>query len=158
MKIRFKKLVPEAVVPVQASAGAANFDFVCTSVEKREGFENKYILHFGIAAEVPEGYKMVIAPRSSITGTEAIMQNSPGQVDSDYRGEVQLRITMLPTGIKHVTELGWTILPLDYPPCPFKVGERVAQGWIEKVIPVEFEEAEELSETSRGTGGFGSIS
>ncbi len=147
MKIRFKKLHEQALVPTQATDGAANFDFTCIGVEQ-DGL-NRFILHFGLAVEVPEGYKMVIVPRSSITKTHAIQQNSPGQVDSDYRGELQMRITLLPQMANS------SIIGLSYGDCPFRVGDRVAQGFIEQVIPVEFEEVKELSETVRGTGGFG---
>ena len=76
------------------------------------------------------------------------MQNSPGLGDPDYRGEYQIRFRALPKQEVYSNRL-------VYPTIPYKIGERVGQIYIEKIIPIEFIEVENLSETNRGSGGFG---
>ncbi len=151
MEIKFKPLHKLAQVPLQASRGAANFDFYCTEIEK-EG--TLYRLKFGIAVEIPKLTKLVIVPRSGLTKHNFVMVNSPGQVDEDYRGELEIRLRAIPTGID--TEGDHWQHELTYENLPYKVGDRVAQGFLEVVLPVTFTETNVLSETIRGTGGFGS--
>lgn len=137
MKIRIKKLVPEAVVPKKAHADDAGFDLVSVKV----GFEKgRWVCHSGLAFEIPKGYVGLVFPRSSIAGKDQDMANSVGVIDSNYRGEV--------TGKFRMT--GEPMLPR------YDVGERFAQMIIMPYPEVEFVESEELSETDRGTGGYGS--
>ena len=93
----------------------------------------------GVAVEIPEGYVMLLIPRSSTWKTPLRMPNSVGVIDSDYRGEV----CALLQNTHHLT---WTV----------EAGERLVQGVIVPVPSVQIQEVEELSETSRGVGGFGS--
>ena len=103
-------------------------------------------------------------PRSSLTGTQWVIQNSPGLGDPDYRGEYQVRFRAFPDKALipsetfrklSETNLQENYTALRYPKFPYKVGDRVAQMYIEEIIPIEFEEVAELSETVRGAGGFG---
>lgn len=147
--IKIKKLNENAVVPEYKTSGAACFDLVATEIE-RSGQGNKYAkIKFGIACEIPEGYKIEIEPRSSNCLKGWIQGNSPGQVDSDYRGELMWFLEAIPYDIKNA-------VTLSYPELPYKVGERCAQAHIEEVIKGKFELVNELSETERGSGGFGS--
>lgn len=135
--IPYKKLHPDAVAPKQGTAGSAGFDLTAISKE----FDPKsgtWIYGTGLAFEIPEGHVGYIFPRSSIYKTGCRLANCTGVIDSDYRGEVRFMFDYR----------GWTE--------GYEVGDRIGQLVIMPVPTVEFEEAEELSETERGTGGYGS--
>lgn len=139
MEVKIKKLNPDAVVPTYAKPGDACMDIVATSLHYDD--VKGFVYGTGFAVEVPKGYEMVIRPRSSICKTDAYITNSPGTVDSGYRGEVMV------------------VFKNNHPDnheAPYKIGERIAQIKIQEVIPIEFVEVEELSETERGDGGYGS--
>lgn len=140
MEVKIKKLSPNAVIPTHGKAGDAGYDLTAISCDfnAEHGY---YCYGTGLAMEIPEGYYGAIVPRSSIRKTEAIMQNTPGTIDSGYRGEVMVTF-------KNRDKDGSLR--------PFKIGERVAQIIIKKYEEVEFIESDELSETERGTGGHGS--
>jgi len=92
-----------------------------------------------LAMEMPEGYVGLIFPRSSISKTDHYLRNSVGVIDSGYRGEIKVRMsTPLLGGVE------------------YKVGDRVAQLVIMKLPWVNLQEVDELSDTDRGEGGFGS--
>ena len=148
MIVKFKKLQPNAVIPKQATELAGGWDVTCTEIVQES--PDFIICKLGFALQPPAGYRVILVPRSSFTKTKWILQNSPGIGDADYLGEYQYRLRALP--IKN-NVLG---IAFEYPDFPFKVGDRIGQIYLEKVIPIEFEEVEELSQTDRGTGGFGS--
>jgi len=148
MKIQIKKLHELTTVPAQATDFAGGWDVTCTEIEKKS--DDFFVCKLGFAAALPYGYKLTIVPRSSITGTKWIMQNSPGLGDSDYRGEYQMRFRALPESTNAPMKT------LRYPEFPFKVGDRVGQVYLEEVIPVEWEVTDVLSDSTRGEGGFGS--
>lgn len=138
-KLKFKKLNPSAKIPSYATENSAGFDFyTIEDVEIEPG--KTAMVKTGLSVEIPEGYFMGILPRSS-TGlkTPLRLSNSMGVIDSDYRGEIMLLFTN--TGNE-----------------TFKIesNTRLAQGIIFPVFQIEIIESEELSETERGTGGFGS--
>ena len=152
MNIKFQKLHESAVIPVSITAAAGGMDVTCTSIEKKAN--DFYVAKLGFATEIPEGYRFIIVPRSSLTGTHWVMQNSPGLIDSDYRGEWQMRFRGIPIGIdgsKPVSEN-----PIIYEDFPFKEGDRIGQIYLEQVIPVTFEEVDSLQNSDRGSSGFGS--
>jgi len=150
MEVKFKKLNENTVLPLLATPGSACVDLVATDIIS-DGLGKKTVF-LGFATEIPQGYKICISPRSSFTHSGWVMQNSPAQIDSDFRGEWRIKFQAIPTryddsyGIKMLT-------PEDF---PYNVGDRVAQCWLEEVIALNFVEAEELNTTSRGSGGFGS--
>lgn len=150
MKIKLKKLNKIAEIPRQGSKYAACFDLVASSIEHND---NIVKVGYGIALEIPEGYKAVIVPRSSFTGAGWVLANSPGQIDSDYRGELMSKFEAIPLGVEKRTR---GVYYLEYPIFPYTTGDRVAQLFIEKVIEIEFEETEKLTSTERADGGFGS--
>ena len=137
MKIRIKRLVPEAVVPQKAHASDAGFDLVAVRAEFKEGC---WVCGTGWALEIPEGYVGLVFPRSSIVRKDMSMANAVGVIDAGYRGEVTCRFRL--TG------------NLEFP--RYGVGERVAQIVFMKLADVELQESEELSESERGEGGYGS--
>jgi dUTP pyrophosphatase len=150
MKIKIKKLHPDAVIPTYAKQGDAGMDLTSVSVSTKynkdeEGFSTKsekYIEYdTGLSMEIPEGFVGYLFPRSSVSKTDLLLANSVGVVDSGYRGPIKLRFR------KSVC----TAYPGIY-----SRGERVGQIIIMPVPSFEFEEVDELSDTDRGDGGFGS--
>jgi dUTP pyrophosphatase len=138
VKVRFKKLHPEAIIPSYAKPGDAGMDMTAISIMDDEGFQVTY--GTGIAVEIPEGYVGLIFPRSSIRKYQIELTNSVGVIDSGYRGEIQFTFNKT-AGV---------------PSKRYAVGDRIGQLIIipyPTIIPIE---VDELSETERGTGGFGS--
>jgi dUTP pyrophosphatase len=164
MQVKIKKLIPEAVIPKYSKSGDAGMDLVATSISFDESGNVCY--GTGLAFEIPEGYVGLIFPRSSNSKKDLILSNSVGVLDSGYRGEVSFKFK--PSAIiydadttqesKHLTERNYIDLP-DIPHLEFEyyaVGDRIGQIIILPYPQIEFEEVEELSETDRGEGGFGS--
>lgn len=137
MKVRIKKLGPEGQIPEYAKDGDAGVDLVATS----RRVDPKGYMEYGtsLAIEIPYGYVGLLFPRSSISKKNMTLANSVGVVDSGYRGEVCLRFKPS-TGGRDI----------------YDVGDRVGQLVIIPYPTIEFEESDELSETARGDGGFGS--
>lgn len=140
MNIKVKKLYKDVVLPEYKTSGAAAFDFESVIDIIINPNETK-IIPTGLAFEIPDGYELQVRPRSGLSAkTKLRVSNSPGTIDSDYRGEVCIILDNISS------EESYTI----------NKGERIAQGVISKVEKITFEEVDELSSTDRGTGGFGS--
>ena len=139
-KILFQVLNPLASMPTQATKGAAGFDL--KSVETRTIYPGeRATIATGLAMAIPAGYEGQVRPRSGLAAKNGItVLNTPGTVDSDYRGEVKV--------ILYNSE--------SHKPFEIKIGDRIAQMVIQAVPQVEFELVESLDETERGAGGFGS--
>jgi len=136
MKIRLKKLHPNAVIPTYATDGSGAFDLTAISKQGQ-------VYGTGLAFELPKGYHMLILPRSGFAFNDDIrIANCVPFIDNDYRGEVKIKLT-------------YDGHPSSAPFWPH-VGERIAQAVILKIPQAEFEEVEELSDTQRGENGFGS--
>ncbi len=136
MKVKIKKLHQDAVIPSYAKHGDAGVDLYSIRMDKDK---NRNDVHYtGLAIEIPEGYVGLLFPRSSISKTSCCLRNSVGVIDSGYRGEIMLKFGCS-------SNLGCC-----------KVGDRVGQLIIMPYPQVQFEEVEELSDTDRGSGGFGS--
>lgn len=142
MKVQIKKLHDDAVIPKYATPGSAGFDLVALEDVSLPGGHTA-LVKTGLSIAVPAGFELQVRPRSGTSlKTMLRVANSPGTVDSDYRGEVCVIMTNsnVPySGLLHI-----------------KKGERIAQGVICPIIQAEFEVVEELDSTVRGTGGFGS--
>ena len=151
MKVRIKKLSELAVVPSYAKDGDAGMDLIATSIISDTPTQITYGL--GVALEIPKGFVGLVFPRSSIRKTGLQLSNSVGVIDSGYRGELQATFNKLFGGEAMYDEMKVKeIQPNDF----YKIGDRVAQIMIIPHPPIEFEEADELSDTERGEGGFGS--
>jgi dUTP pyrophosphatase len=151
MKVRIKKINPLAEIPTYAKDGDAGMDVIATSIISDTPTQITYGL--GIALEIPKGFVGLVFPRSSIRKTGLQLSNSVGVIDSGYRGELQATFNKLFGGEAMYDEMKVKeIQPNDF----YKVGDRVAQIMIIPHPPIEFEEADELSDTERGEGGFGS--
>jgi dUTP pyrophosphatase len=134
MKIKIKKLHKNAIIPSYAKDGDAGMDLTAISLELLEDFGCiKY--NFGLSIEIPKGYVGLIFPRSSIYKSLQMMSNSVGVIDSGYRGELSAIMNSYGS---------------------YMLGDRVAQLIILPYPKIEFEEVTELSETERGTNGYGS--
>ena len=138
MKVKIKKVHPDAVKPKYAKENDAEMDLVATSIIENTSFQVTYGL--GIALEIPDGMVGLIFPRSSIRNTELMLSNSVGVVDAGYRGELQATFNKL-NGLDSIA---------------YNVGDRIAQIIIVPHPVVQFVEVDELSESKRGDGGFGS--
>lgn len=161
MKVRFKKLTENAVMPVKAHASDAGFDLVATRVEPDE--ENGAIVYgTGIAVEIPEGHVGLLFPRSSIYKTDLSLTNGVGVIDSGYRGEVMFKFKGAMTFYRKPSWVDRLALRLGYVkrynkmPRPYHVGDRIGQLVIMPYPEIEFEKADELSKTDRGASGYGS--
>jgi dUTP pyrophosphatase len=136
--VKVKKLVPEAVVPSYSKVGDAGMDLTITKEIENTSFSVSY--GFGIAMEIPKGYVGLIFPRSSVRNQDLILSNCVGVIDSGYRGEIQATFKKT-QGLDSMK---------------YKVGERGAQIIILPYPTIYMTEVPELSDTERGTGGFGS--
>ena len=154
MKIKFKKLRDNAAIPKRATEGSSGFDLYYAPDNNKklqlptEMRDNKLtiyagssaVVETGIAAEVPVGYELQVRSRSGLAAKNGVfVLNSPGTVDSDYRGEIKV---ILHNAGKHHFHI--------------RPGDRIAQ-----LVPMQLptaivEVVEELSDTERGDGGFGS--
>ena len=143
MKVKIKKLHPDAVIPKYAKESDAGMDLVATSVISNTETQITYGL--GIALEIPEGFVGLVFPRSSIRNTNLQLSNSVGVIDSGYRGELQATFNKLFDSKDVVNGFGM-----------YMPGDRVCQIIIIPHPQVELLEVDELSDSDRGTGGFGS--
>lgn len=145
MKLQVKKLNPNATIPTRGSAKASGLDlYALEDVAFNVG--DIKLVKTGIAFGIPEGYEVQVRPRSGISlKTGLIIRNSPGTLDQDYTGECGVIMQLIPDKSGDFTE-SYTI----------KKGDRIAQAVLCPVVLPEVEEVEELSDTVRGAGGFGS--
>jgi len=159
MDVKVKKLDKNAVIPKYAKPGDMGMDVTAISLEYKEDIDC-YVYHTGLAFEVPEGYGMLIFPRSSNRKTDAYLANSIGVLDSSYRGELLICFknrTAFDIAVQNEEYLeNIEVEELPYVYAPYSVGDRIAQIMILPYPKIEFKEVNELSETERGTGGFGS--
>jgi dUTP pyrophosphatase len=137
MKVKIKKLHPNAVKPKYAKENDAGMDLVATEIISETPSQITYGM--GLAIEIPDGMVGLIFPRSSIRNTGLTLSNSVGVIDAGYRGELQA--TFNKNGVKDEF---------------YKVGDRVCQIIIVPHPIIQIVEVNELSESSRGIGGFGS--
>jgi dUTP pyrophosphatase len=140
MKLRFARLAEDAVLPTRAHEGDAGLDLYALD-SAHLGPGERWSVRTGIAVEIPEGHAGLVLPRSGLARKHGIsLVNSPGLIDSGYRGEI-------------------TVLLLNTDPAEvYRVepGDRIAQLLVVSLASVEPVEAEALAETARGDGGFGS--
>ena len=142
MKMNFKKIDKMAVTPSYGSEYSAGADLYAVvdgeGIEIRPG-ETK-LIHTGIAVEIPEGFVGLIFARSGLATKKGLAPaNKVGVIDADYRGELMVALFNQSEEDKTVAQ-----------------GERIAQMAIVPFLKAEYEEVEELTDTKRGVGGFGS--
>ena len=138
MKVKVKKLNPEAIIPKYAHPTDAGLDLTAVSYERDNN--NLIVYHTGLSIEIPEGYVGLIYPRSSISKYDLELTNSVGVIDSGYRGEILFKF-------RETTK--------DFPNI-YVPGDRVGQLIIIPYPSIELEEVDELSSSDRSDKGFGS--
>ena len=160
LKVKIKKLNQNAVIPTYSQDGDAGMDLVATSKDFDE--YGNVVYGTGLAFEIPKGYVGLIFPRSSNAKQKLLLSNSVGVIDSGYRGEVMLKFKSSASSfsLKSLFKLIFNPdakMTLIYNfKISYNVGERIGQIIILPHPQIEFEEAEKLSETERGNGGYGS--
>lgn len=154
VKIKIKKLNPNAVIPKFNKPGDGAQDVVAVSCKYNAKYD-RFEYGLGFATEIPEGYRARIVPRSSNTKTNVYLPNSVGLIDAGYRGEwmvfYKLRDsfeTLFPTGDRELN-----LLEMENELAPYEVGDRIGQCYFEEVIEPEWEEVDELSDSERGADG-----
>ncbi len=139
LEIKVKRLDPDLPLPRKATEGSSGFDIYSRVDQVINPGEIKGI-PAGIVLEIPEGYEVQVRPRSGLALKHGIgILNSPGTIDSDYRGEVVV-----------------ILFNFSKEPFAIKKGDRIAQIVPVKLPEVKLIEADSLTDTSRGSGGFGS--
>ena len=139
--VKIKKLNENAKLPVYGSAYAAGADLcACADGPVIIPAHGTVLIHTGLAAEIPAGYAGLIYARSGLASKRGLAPaNKVGVVDADYRGEIMV-------ALHNHSDADQTI----------EAGERIAQLVVTPFLAVDFEETDELSDTVRGEGGFGS--
>ena len=140
--MKFKKLLHNAILPTKANPGDAGLDLTAAKIEY-DYEKGILIADTGLAVEIPQGYVGLLFMRSSGSNTTNILANCVGVIDSGYRGSLIMKFRPIVTNKERK--------PIDY-----KVGERVGQLVVVPFLNSEPELVEELSDTQRGAGGFGS--
>jgi dUTP pyrophosphatase len=141
MVVKFKKLSPNAVTPKYSKEGDAGMDLTITSIISETTTDVTY--GFGIALEIPKGFVGLVFPRSSVRKYDLSLTNCVGVIDSGYRGEIQATFKKTNWLKGNDSE-------------KYEVGDRGAQIMLLAYPQIDFVETDNLSETSRGDGGFGS--
>jgi len=141
MEIPITRIDSDLPLPAYAKEGDAGADLIANENVVLPPAGGRALISTGIAIAIPEGYAGFVQPRSGLAAKHGVTcLNTPGLIDSGYRGE--LKVLLINTD----------------PETPFEVvkGERIAQLVIQRVESVEFIEVEALSDSDRGSGGFGS--
>jgi len=140
LDIKVKILNPDAIIPKYQTNEAAGFDLHSVD-EKTIKAGERDVVKTGLAVALPRGYELQVRPRSGLALKNGItLPNSPGTIDSDYRGE--LMVILLNTSKDE-----------DF---VIKKGDRIAQAVIKEILQADFAVVDELDDTERGSGGFGS--
>jgi dUTP pyrophosphatase len=139
MRVKIKKKHPDVLTPVYKTLGSAGCD-VCSDEDVVLHPGERALVGTGLFLEVPDGYECQCRPRSGLALTTGVtLLNSPGTIDSDYRGEMKVLLINTSNSEQHIIR-----------------GQRIAQFVFAPVAQVLFEVVDELSETQRGVGGWGS--
>jgi len=142
VKVQIQKMHEDVVVPRYAKKGDAGMDVraYCPNGDITLYSSSRLIIPTGLKVAIPEGYEIQVRPRSGMAAKKGVtVLNTPGTIDSGYRGEI-----------------GVILYNTNAEKIEIEHGERIAQLVLSKVPTIEWEEVEDLSETSRGEGGFGS--
>ena len=140
-KILIKRLSKDVSLPKYETIGSSGMDLAANITAKiKIGPGETVIIPTGIALSIPKGFEVQIRPRSGLSAKKGIsVLNTPGTIDADYRGEIKV-----------------ILINLGKEKFLIENGNRIAQMVVCPVTQVKMEEVDELSETSRGAGGFGS--
>lgn len=138
--VKFAKSSPEATVPAQGRKGDAGYDLTSLEDVILQPFERK-LINTGISIELPSNYAALVLPRSGNAINKGLsLVNTPGLIDSNYRGELKVIAINLDPKV----------------PIEIKSGDRIAQLIVIEVSEVGFMQVDSLEESNRGAQGFGS--
>ena len=141
LNIPIIRLIDDAIIPIYAKPGDAGADLVAAESVVLDAGGGRALISTGVAIAIPEGFAGFVQPRSGLALKHGITcLNTPGLIDSGYRGE--LKVLLINTDPKETFEVN--------------KGERIAQLVIQKVEECNFQEVEELPDSERGETGFGS--
>lgn len=136
MKVNIKRLHKDAVIPQYAKKGDAGLDL--TAVDVSTDQHGCFTYHTGLAVEIPFWHVGLLFPRSSIYKTGQTLTNCVGVIDSGYRGEIMMKFSLSSNGNE------------------YQIGDRIGQLIIIPYPRIDFLEVDELTESDRGIGGYGS--
>jgi len=141
IQVQVKKISPLAEIPKYMTTGSAGCDVkACLPQPLEIAPGQRTAVPTGLAFGIPEGFEIQVRPRSGLSIKQGLtVVNSPGTIDSDYRGEVMVLMINLGTETVRIQQ-----------------GDRIAQLVIKKVEQIEWRSVDDLSQTERGAGGFGS--
>ena len=150
MKVKIKKLYKDSVLPTKAHTTDAGYDMYAHS--KSYDNDGNVVYGSGVAMEIPKGYVGLLFPRSSNAKKDLLLSDSVGVIDSGFRGEILFKFKFAPISDTQEQELN---LSFAYSK-RYEIGERVGQIIIMPYPEIEFVEVDELSDSERGKGGYGS--
>lgn len=151
--IKFKKLDPNAIIPAFAHGNDAGFDLCALEDVEISPGETK-LVRTGLACALPVGYEMQVRPRSGMAlKTPMMIPNSPGTVDEGYRGELGIIIYCRYASERDENGI---LVHNHTKKLVIKAGDRIAQGVLKRFEQAHIVEVDELDETERGEGGYGS--
>lgn len=136
--MKVKLLHKDAKTPFKSTKQSSGYDVVATKDVYVWAARGVIKVPLGIAIEVPPGYELQIRSKSSLAAKGLMLANGIGTIDSDYRGEITALLYMLSGDIK------------------IKKGEKIVQLVVQKIPDINIEQVDDLSNTERGSGGFGS--
>lgn len=137
--VKFRRMKTDTIIPTKATAGSACYDAYIPEQLQPLYTGERRIVNLGFQVEVPEGYELQVRPRSGLASKGILIANSPGCIDSDYRGDVGVILV----------NLSEMIFPLNK-------GDRICQLKLSAAPTIDWEVVDEIEETERGEGGFGS--
>ena len=147
MNVKIKKLYADSIIPTKAHPSDAGYDLYAHS--KSYDDDGNIVYGSGVAMEIPQGYVGLIFPRSSNAKRDLLLSNSVGVVDSGYRGEICFKFKVF---YPHVEHIGF----IHNASKDYVIGERIGQIIIMPYPEIEFVKVDELSDSERGDGGYGS--
>lgn len=166
MKVKIKRLSEKSVIPTYSKDGDAGLDLVATSKSYDEN--GNVVYGTDLSFEIPKGFVGLLFPRSSNAKMDLLLSNSVGVIDSGYRGEVMMKFKPASLIVKWgfdysgqvESEFDSETMRVGNPDSEdyrdYAIGDRIGQLIIMPYPNIEFEEVEDLSETERGSGGYGS--
>lgn len=150
MEVKIKRLYEDSLIPTKAHATDAGYDLYAHS--KSYDNDGNVVYGCGVAMEIQQGYVGLVFPRSSNARKDLILSNSVGVIDSGYRGEIMLKFKQTP---QEFADASGTFVTYQYTK-DYGLGERIGQIIIMPYPEIEFIEVDELSDSERGAGGYGS--
>ena len=153
MKVKIKKLYKDSVLPTKAHTTDAGYDMYAHS--KSYDNDGNVVYGSGVAMEIPKGYVGLLFPRSSNAKKDLLLSDSVGVIDSGFRGEISFKFKASIHASRH-EKLNVEVCAFVNKPATYNISDRIGQIIIMPYPEIEFVEVEELSDSERGKGGYGS--